>query len=111
MEMIKRKFIVTFSIKMSDRFFGFITGLVKGVIVVLALILVLEISKAYVASFTSQTGYENYVTWLDNSKAYHYGCDALDKIEHKSPWFSNTVSRLNISFTEKEKPEVDEYVE
>ena len=101
MEMIKRKFMVSFSIKFSDRFFGFLAGIAKGSIVALAIILVLEISKAYVASFTSEQGYENYNKWLDESKAYHIGGDVLGKIEQRVPWFSNTTSRLNISFAAK----------
>jgi len=100
MEMIKRKFIVSFSIKLSDRFFGFLAGAAKGSIVALAIILVLEISKAYVASFTSEQGYEHYNKWLEDSKAYHIGGDVLGKIEQRVPWFSNTPSRLNISFAE-----------
>jgi len=100
MEMIKRKFMVSFSIKLSDRFFGFIAGAVKGGIIALVIILILEISKAYVASFTSEQGYEHYDKWLDNSKVYHTGGDVLGKIERRVPWFSNTTSRLNISFSE-----------
>ena len=101
MEMIKRKFIVSFSVKMSDRFFGFITGVVKGCIVALALILILEISKTYVESFTSEQGYEHYCTWLNDSKAYHFGGDVLGRIEQQVPWFSNTTSRLNVGFSNK----------
>ncbi len=99
MEMIKRRFVTSFSIKFSDRMFGLITGAAKGCIVALAIILILEISKAYVASFTSEQGYEQYNTWLDNSKAYHLGCDTLGKIEQKVPWLSNTTSRLNVNFS------------
>ena len=103
MEMIKRRFITSFSIKISDRMFGLIAGATKGCIVALAIILILEISKAYVASFTSEQGYEQYNAWLDNSKAYHYGCDTLGKIEQKVPWLSNTTSRLNVSFSNRSK--------
>jgi len=99
MEMIKKRLITSFSIKFSDRIFGLITGALKGCIIALAIILVLEISKTYIASFTSKSGYENYNKWLSDSKAYHYGRDTLGKIEQRIPWFSNTTSRLNVNFS------------
>ena len=108
MEMIKRRFVTSFAIKFSDRMFGLIAGAAKGCIVALAIILILEISKAYVASFTSEQGYEQYNTWLDNSKAYHLGCDTLGKIEQRVPWLSNTTSRLNVTFSKKDETDENE---
>ena len=102
MEMIKRRIVTSFSIKLSDRMFGLLAGILKGIIIILVAIGLIELSKDYVAGFTSEDGYDQYEHWLGNSKAYNIGCETLGEIEKKIPPFSNLTSRLNITFSGNE---------
>lgn len=98
LEMIKRRFLISLSLKLSDRLFGLIAGAIKGCAVALVVILIMIISKNYVKSFTSEDGYEHYLNWLNNSKAYHISQDVFIEIEKRMPWFKDTMARLNVTF-------------
>jgi len=98
MEMIKRRVVSAFAMKMSDRFFGLIAGVVKGALVVLVLIVGVELSKRYVAGFASEPGYDRYEQWLTGSRVYEGGCRALATAQRDFSCCSNAAAWLEISF-------------
>ena len=106
LETIKRRVVVSFSMKMSDRFFGFILGTLKGAIVVLVCIFVIDYTKESLENKAQinddfKEKFSKYEEFLDSSDAYNYGRSALAYAEQNYPWVSNVTSRADITFVEE----------
>ena len=106
LETIKKRVVISFSMKMSDRFFGFVLGTLKGAIVVLVCIFVIDYTKESLEnkaqindSFMEK--FDKYEEFLDTSEAYNYGRSVLAYAEQNYPWVSNVASRADITFVEE----------
>jgi|GEM_PF-2165206 len=108
LETIKKRLVVSFSMKMSDRFFGFILGTLKGALLVLFCIMMIDYTKGPLRDKAStdedfSSKFEKYEEWLDKSEVYKGGQSALGWSEQNYPWASNIIAKTNISFIEKDK--------
>ena len=106
LETIKRRVVISFSMKMSDRFFGFILGTLKGAIVVLVCIFVIDYTKESLENKAQindefKEKFVKYEEFLDKSEAYNYGRSALAYAEQNYSWVSNVTSRADITFVEE----------
>jgi len=108
LETIRRRLVIAFSMKMSDRFFGFILGALKGAIVILVCIFVIDYTKDSLKNRAEindafKEKFEKYEEFLDSSEAYNYGRSALAYAEQNYPWASNIAARANITFVDEKK--------
>ncbi len=106
LETIKRRVVITFSMKMSDRFFGFILGTLKGAILVLLCIFVIDYTKESLENKSEindsfKEKFDKYEEFLDKSEAYNYGRSVLAYAEQNYSWVSNVTSRADITFVEE----------
>ncbi len=108
LETIKKRLVISFSMKMSDRFFGFILGTLKGAILVLLCISIIDYTKEPLEERatnrdSSMENFEKYEEWLNKSEAYKGGRIALYWVEENCLWASNFTARAGISFAEKKE--------
>jgi len=108
LETIKKRLVSSFSMKMSDRFFGFLLGTLKGAIIILLCIFIIDYTKEPLqdkaaANEDFSHKFEKFENWLDKSEVYKGGRSFLGWTEQNYSWASNIAARANISFVEKEE--------
>ena len=97
LEICKRALLHTFGLRFSDRFYGMLVGLAKGLAVALLIIAGIQWSQPFASRMISREAYERWQGGLEESVAYGAGCQAIASARNRWPQLSTWMERAGAS--------------
>ncbi len=92
LEALKKRVINALALRMSDRVLGLVTGLAKGLVIVVALVALLDWGNVYAARVMTADGFERYRQMLDNTEVVAGSRYALGVARIYCPALSNLMA-------------------
>lgn len=97
LEAIKKRLVQALALRTSDRLLGLCVGLMKGAVIVIACVTVLDWGSVYAARIMTPESFERYGQTLDNTEVIAGSRYALGLARIYSPGLSNVLARIEQS--------------
>jgi len=94
LEALKKRLVQALALRMSDRVLGLCVGLLKGVVIIIVCVTVLDWGSVYAARIMTPESYERYGQVMDNTEVIAGSRYALGLARIYSPGLSNVLARI-----------------